>query len=781
MAIDKDSFLYTHLDSDIATVADFLNENATNPLSIVRGWDRNEFFKYKGGTNLSNEQRIYSAYSKKDQEDLEIKRQLITSSLEKIDFGTVLILPKNQAFIDTFAISGVNQIVPEKSVPMFMYKILLDLHSNAKWAPVQKYKINSGIDGIRDEYPNLTVWIWSKALGESDDDLDGKLINVTPFVINCSTNMDDNGGDFSFELAPIMGVIGENGRWTVDTNSMQQMGGEFVSQSFINQMNVRTKRPVRSPFFFHNILRENDVVFIRFETLELEMEDANLLKNSFIISPSNIPSRLGVIRNYDMIGLVDKSIKNASSENNDVVINISGRDLTKLIVEDGCYFYPQEFVQNNITIQNDSKKLLNRYIAQRGYELMSRGARRPIKFLIQFVVNYLATIGVVPNDLFSAYGDRRSKLYVLEKESLEKEIGDSQLLPVQGIWQIIKFVIDESVSSRRVTDASISQEDNSILTYFQKICQYPFVEFYGDTYGDEYVFTIRKPPFTKEAIQSYLNNNPTSSSEQVEATWETTGGVVSGNNIGATIDTVVVSGRSEIDQSDDIVISIDEADVLSETLQFHDDDFYTSFLLDSKEVIGGIGQSSNRVYLPMVVIPEYVEIWGSRRWKVTSNYMTHSSLNGQGREESIGYMYAQALNDLKYIIDSTIYLPFVRKGTITINGDRRIKRGTFIRYRPTGEIFYVDQVAQQISISRGGIDRTTTLTVSRGMKELYIDGVYVEGIGNVSYFNIVDTEVIVSSLGDKIVGKSENSISVKKTFSTNKRVMNYFMQNRQMK
>ena len=61
-------------------------------------------------------------------------------------------------------------------------------------------------------------------------------------------------------------------------------------------------------------------------------------------------------------------------------------------------------------------------------------------------------------------------------------------------------------------------------------------------------------------------------------------------------------------------------------------------------------------------------------------------------------LFRQALaEDLKYSVESTCYLPFTRTGTITIKGgDRRIKRGTFIYFTPTNEIFYVDQVQHNL-------------------------------------------------------------------------------------
>ena len=60
---------------------------------------------------------------------------------------------------------------------------------------------------------------------------------------------------------------------------------------------------------------------------------------------------------------------------------------------------------------------------------------------------------------------------------------------------------------------------------------------------------------------------------------------------------------------------------------------------------------------------------------ISDNYVFGRAVDpskGKKNKESI----AEGLfNDLKYVIESLSVLPFTRKGTIVINGDRRIKRG----------------------------------------------------------------------------------------------------------
>ena len=103
--------------------------------------------------------------------------------------------------------------------------------------------------------------------------------------------------------------------------------------------------------------------------------------------------------------------------------------------------------------------------------------------------------------------------------------------------------------------------------------------------------------------------------------------------------------------------------------------------------------------------------------------------------------------DLKYLIETTIYLPFTRQGTITLYGNRQIKRGTWMYFVPTQEMYYVDAVTNTFQSVGNRVFRSTTLQVSRGMKTSLIDGTRqdlaiidkADGYNKLSgYFGLVD-------------------------------------------
>ena len=76
-------------------------------------------------------------------------------------------------------------------------------------------------------------------------------------------------------------------------------------------------------------------------------------------------------------------------------------------------------------------------------------------------------------------------------------VGD-RLAP--GIWQITKLLMDSSVQNRQIFDSSIALQTGPLSNFFRKVCQLPFVELLGDTYGDQYYFMVRKPPYDKEGM-----------------------------------------------------------------------------------------------------------------------------------------------------------------------------------------------------------------------------------------------------------------------------------------
>lgn len=974
--------LYTHHDSEITSVTDFV---VNLGLSIIRGWDVQELLDYVDDKGKTNNQRIYDQYNRYEKTDH--KQAWIDGKLDFLKVNTILALPRDKIFKETLAITGKNQIADIKSFEGFYAEQLITLLKDDKYK--RSYKPpGKDFDTFSIEYPDITVWLWCRSLSTEDSgELQGKIIDISPFIQDCRMTVDKNGGNFSITLVGARGVYSDKGYWEMDFQSLSQYFTEIEGASFVSHQSIRQKdlgdKWHRTTQFINMSANTNDVIFIRFETLELEQQSRK--RKGFEISKNEIPSNPGNLRIYDMIGLLDSSGCSFEAQGNSMNISLTGKDLSKLLIDDGSYFYPLQFAQNVFINPDENNKLIKRLATDGQFILQSSMAYRSIRYTLQYIINHLASMGITPDDLWTPYGDKRTKVYRLDNDerqnpnrpsspkriklqNLEKlmktqiitekkrnqtrkdeikayslttdfddwtqaeidewirrlpsqqgnfatdeasvqkvfsqiqswmailsktndviEFGGkaidmerdafhafegftttnedafgTQLTPraialeavdlhilesaanltlseqkqlarelattsianfvasgtlsnpgtpnsilsrnavfnslaqnmweyvkllktseteltedlANGIWQIIKLVIDENASDRRMSDPSISQPDGSLMNQFRKICQEPFVEFFTDTYEDLFYFIVRQPPFTKEAVISFLEGAPKTEFQEIKIAESFNQVATSAESTGSVVREVTVF--------QDITITIREADVFTEDLNFSDEEVYSFYELKPVGLFAGKGSEVSLAYIPIVYFPQYADIWGTRRLSVVSNYLPYNGLVGTTAGENTNYIVEQAAIDLKFIIDTNCYLPFTRKGSITMNGDRRIKRGTFIRYEATGEIFYVDAVTHFFSINQGRVERTTTLQLSRGMIEEYVRGRDVEIEGetvNVSYFNIVDTTLIKDFIVSSLTGDTETEtnlgVQLKQNFGVNDKVFNFFVKRRQ--
>lgn len=279
-----------------------------------------------------------------------------------------------------------------------------------------------------------------------------------------------------------------------------------------------------------------------------------------------------------------------------------------------------------------------------------------------------------------------------KKKPKRKTTASERLAP--GIWQITKLLIDSSVAEKQVLDSGISTQQGSLLNFFRKVCQEPLVEFMGETFGNQYYWIVRRPPFDKENFNKMI---------------------------------------------DLTLISLNPDDILSTDLVWNNQGIYSWYQYVPYADLLGIRESN--LFVPAVFFPEFASVWGSRPLCVESNYYNFAfsgrfnsdkTLNKQNGDR----IMRNAIKDFKFLVESNAYNAFTRRGTITLIGDRRIKRGTVIRHT-SGEIFYVESVSNNYDINIQGTTRTTTLEVSRGMYPRYIRGKEWGG-KLMSYWNIID-------------------------------------------
>lgn len=90
-------------------------------------------------------------------------------------------------------------------------------------------------------------------------------------------------------------------------------------------------------------------------------------------------------------------------------------------------------------------------------------------------------------------------------------------------------------------------------------------------------------------------------------------------------------------------------------------------------------------------------------------------------------------------------MPFTRQGTITLYGDRRIKRGSWVYFVPTGELYYVEQVSNTFKSVGESIQRTTSLQVSHGMFVRNINSAWRNGEYDKIYHIVISISLILAT------------------------------------
>lgn len=798
---NKKYIWYTHNDSEITNV-DQLLESA---LGIVVPFDPTT---KTGMTALMvldydvdgvrNRDRIFSLYKESDIADVGSVAESINGS-SRLPLGSRLAVPEESIFKETLAVTGQNQLVEQKDYKTFItstHKQLLE-HPGYK---LLNRSVNKSQGGVRYSHPNITVWMWVRALTDEAISTDpdpnkspspgGKYIDISAFIMNCDMANAENGGNFSLTVAPIP-VIGSKNGWKIDRKS--DSGSTEIVNTTLHKISSDDPRRLgeldRRIFLFHHLIQPNDMVFIRFETLIGESKKRRQDGDKFFLTPQNIPGN-----NYDLIGLVDATSMSVNGQSNDVEITINGRDLTKAIIDDGSYFYATP--AHSLAQLDQSGGLAQRLTANGKYPIMAEYAYRSISWSMQFIMNVVAGISVVPDEAFVGYGDRRVLKYRLEG-SRDKGVSNFQPSiedePAKGIWQIIRLSIDSAVANRYIADSSISYPDGSLINQFYKFCQMPFVEFSTDTIGDQFWFIVRQPPFTGQHLKSLLNGitaAPDPKSEpgttdrlskkklKPRADITETAPLDATDKKTKTLEeaTVIAGGTTEY------ILSIEEIDVLGDNLSFCNDPCYSIYEIKP----AGPAVGKDEVFT--IHLEEYAQVYGAKRLSVESQYVPYEAHSAYNSNKSTNFVANQIANDLIFLIESNMYLPFTRQGTITINGDRRFKKGTWIRYAATGEMFYITSVANNYRVG-SEIDRTTTLTVERGMVERYIKGVTVSYEGQdvfMSYFQLVDLQLIYSVFTTYLTG-DDTSLQANVQFNqelqqkgaVNEKVFTFFQKRRQ--
>lgn len=651
---------------------------------------------------IKNSKRIVDLYTPKEKKLH--ANEIENNEVPYIKPGTTVYLPNDSITAEMQKILGSDIFLEQTEFNAFWTEVQQALLKDSGYVPFDaiaestylSVKGNTGIIGALSAQVkalNIRIWVYVRALG--------KMFDISPWVVNCSTSKDKSAGSFSIEVS------------YTSTLQVDSYGNEFVNQeSLMNQ-----ERKLNQDWF-SKFVQNNDLIFIRFEQLKMERY------TDMALAPTNnktyeVPvSDLGTVNTvtdektgetkdipliWDMLGLVDSVRVDYSSNINNYSIQIEGRDYTKLFVEDGSYFIPLKFVEGSpdqwFYGGDPESAWFKRNMITGAYDYYFAYSFQRIANVIWFVINQLSSIGIVDDSLFASCAKITEKLPVETGDDKYKQKDNK----VKGIWQMVRVFVDEALEDRRIVDRSLVNPEGTLLDFFNKVCQEPFVEFWGDTYMNEFDLIVRQPPFTGKAVKDVINSES--------------------------------------------YITIASQDLLSLSLQY-DDRVYAWYRIMPQNAMMGNSQFSSLAFVPIIFFNEYCELYGNKRCITNDIYISEKSFMGRNGSQNLNTLSQALVNDLLFVIETSAYLPFTRKGTITINGDRRIKVGTFIFLEATNELFYVTAVTNTATFGNEAVDRTTIVTVERGMLVDLIDG-------ENSYFNIVNLEGLKKEIAER--GRSNNT------------------------
>ena len=751
-------------------------------------------FEYQGKTN---NQRAYDALTIEEKRAANEDDNAYNESVNyELSAGTVIFIPTDKVEIRDRYESNLTSI--KVNANEYFPQILRQLTVDPGFVPAYK---NRGLTA-KDIYPQLKVFLWSRSKYlERESDIG--FLDITKDISACEiSNHIKTGGDFNISLSGVGYQLNKiEGESTATVSKMVSMSGpdEVLSSNINREVAFTEKGDVASEFkrnipYYQRIAGKNDMIFISYEKLNIDGPIDQNIEGKW----------------YDMIGLVDHVMVDTSAESNEQTVTIRGKSLIGALEDDNSYFNPYSILHASSSY-GDNPYINGRYMGGEFHEIAAITARS-IKDSLEFIYSRIATIGYVPDDIFAAFEDKTVSSY---RKTLGEDGPSEIVTDVKGVWQIMNLFIDSSISDLKLVDDSISNPSGSIFDLILKTCQDPFVEFFTDTYGDRFWMIARKPPFERESvIQAWRELSSEVDDDFKQYTGES-GGIFGGAE-GETLnryqdklrkdkekrgtspdgkaDKPVVFGGGEVNELDEVtitssrypkIININEDDVYSESFRMSSKG-YAWYEVEQKGNFAGANQTQG--HIPVLYFDKLAQVIGNKRLSTVSNYSNYKFFDDKNTAEDRDLFAEQAAQELAFLVETNIHLPFTREGSITMNGDRRIKVGNYIYYRPTDEVFYVTQVSNNINISMGSIDRRTTVHVERGMKAKFINDKTVDITnknGNsesidVSYFNIVNIPKLRDGIYDVVAkGAADDKFDQKASMSINEDVLEFFLQNKQ--
>lgn len=536
-----------------------------------------------------------------------------------------------------------------------------------------------------------------------------KVVDITEYVVSCRTGETDFGSVFDLELAPIQAELftdnsgGKEWRMVGGYSLQSGTGKRTDVKTIIQNFNLKNRN-----YYFEKILNFNYIVFIKF--------DEDFLYRTKGDGKPKIG--FGGEEDYNLIGLIDGVGVNETVDNNlNINVAVSGRDLSKMLIEDKVLFFPasrttvQSIVgtgetdeeKRKITMDNysqlianiqykgeaDTKFKIHKKFVERIFGKLYDDTllfKRTVNDLLRLILQRLSIMDFyIPDDCLHLDNQSISsftKFKFVDNGAggllIEENSTASVIARKNSIWNLIDLFTDESElqANRTLYDSTITEASGSILSFLQKIAQSPFVELFGITSGEKWNLIARTPPLT---MDMYLGTDKPNS----------------GN----------------------LTIEVGDEDIISENTKTDDKEAFSWFRLEPLGIFFG-DKTARLLDFPAILCDEFINIFGSKLQDLTSNYLGGDNSikvpkDKDGNSLLYTNTYHQAFLDMCFFLKGMIISPFMKKGTITIYGNRLVHRGMNLYLKDRDMMYYIKQVEQSSNLA----DRKTVCTVDRGMKK----------------------------------------------------------------
>lgn len=428
-----------------------------------------DFLNYKNPeSNITNRQAFFNALTIQQRSEQGLNAASDITEDIIISPPAILFVPKGKVNIDL--ITHESAFVKETDYEAFLSDEVKKVFNSPEYRNSQLTKGSA----------EISCYIWCKALFDAENVLDnskiqGKIIDFSKFIFDIKTSVTDTGGNFTITMSSIPASVvkyfygdGKNSEYRAiynpNSKKISSYGENVVVKSsihkdLINQVvsvlnKTSLKRDLRENSYEKDVfvVREhqfnmlsisiNDIVFIKFDN---EKKNSELDSAGFTINNDQLPGNI-----FDMIGLVDNVT--IDTNNTDITVTIQGRDLMKLILDDGTFFFFNSYsnpsseggvFMNATDGTGDGSSTLNKIIENgwnssgrffgtgngRGGVIMGlfNPSFRTIRNVIDIIIKQLSNIQICHDDLFEYYSEKRTRFAIEQKSNGNKQNSNKKL------------------------------------------------------------------------------------------------------------------------------------------------------------------------------------------------------------------------------------------------------------------------------------------------------------------------------------------------------------------